>query len=369
MRRAAIAFFFILIYLQSGLNIADAQPRLERISIVERADSRGYVLRYHLTEMVQNYRILRPDESTILMELSSPGFSVAGIIPVTQLDLIHEIELIELKEGVGIVIHLNEGVYFLTDTYPDINEIDVLLSIETSTRNAVLQQVVTSEYFDWFNSIEEEIETRPSEEPVVHEITPEIPRTVRRPGIRFGAMAGVSSSNVFASDFISETRYGISFGLTSDISIPLDLPYQIKTGVETGVFFSQKGFQNPDPQFLSGVVFEFDYIEVPVLGKISYDVVDLVSGYVLFGPSVGFMVNAERVRSDDERRDLDDRTKPLDFSVVAGAGIDLTFFDTIFFGQIRSSFGASNVFKDEPEIRDLVRFRHRSLSLVAGIRF
>lgn len=369
MRQFTIVIFAILIYALTGLSLIEAQPRLERISIVERADSRGYVLRYHLTGMVQDFNIARPRADLILMELSSPGFTVSSVIPITEFDQIREIDLIELENGVGVIIYLNEGVFFKTDTYPDINGRDILLSLETGTRVEALQQVSEDEYFDWYETEAPEIETRPSEEPVVREQLPTVPRTDGRLGIKFGVLAGVSSANVFAADFGSASRNGISFGLSADISTPFMLPYDIHTGIETGVFFSQKGFENPDPQFLSGVVFEFDYIEVPVLVKFKYEVLDFVSPYVMIGPSIGFMVNAERVRADDERRDLDDRTKTADISAVAGIGVDVNLFNTTFSAQIINSFGASNVFRDEPEIRDLVRFRHRYLSLVAGIRF
>ena len=369
MRRVFIAAFTVCIYFISGLSVIEAQPILERISIVERADSRGYVLRYHLTEMVQSFNIVRPDENVILMELMSPGFTVSGIVPITQSGQIRDIDLVELEDGVGVIIYLNEGVYFQTDVYPDINGRDVLLSLETATRNEVLQQISEGEYFDWFESEVEELETRPSEFPVIREETPLVRRSKSGVGLKLGVLAGVSSSNVFASDFSSGSRNGTTFGLSADISTPFILPYDIYTGIETGFFFTQKGFENPDPQFLAGTVFEFDYIEIPVLAKFSYDVLDFVSPYVIIGPSIGFMVNAERVRSDDARRDLDDFTKAADISVVAGIGVDVKLFGTIFSAQIKSSLGASNVFKEEPEVRDMVRFRHRSLFLVAGIRF
>jgi hypothetical protein len=369
-RQIAIVINIMVFFGLTGLSVTEAQPRLERISISERADSQGYVLRYHLTGMVRDFNVLRPTEDLILMELSSPGFTVSRLIPITEFDLFSDIDLVEIDDGVGVIIQLAEGVHFKTDAYPDINGRDILLSLEIVTRDEALQQVSANVYHQWYDSDSEaqEIETRPSEVPVAREEQPSIQRT-HSPGIKFGVLAGVSSANVFAADFNSNTRNGISFGLSADISLPFILPYNIHTGIETGIFFSQKGFKNPEPQFLTGVVFEFDYIEIPLLAKFKYEELDFISPYIMIGPSAGFMVNAERVLSDDERRDLDDRTKAADISAVAGVGVDIKIFDTTFSAQIRNSFGASNVFKDEPEIRDRVQFRHRHISMIVGVRF
>lgn len=369
MKRVLSAILILFILFLPGLTGADAQPVLERISITERADTRGYVIRYHLSEIAVSYKMIRPRDDLILIELSSPGFTVSRIIPITQADPVRDIELTEIPDGVGVTIHVNEGYLFKSELYPDVNGRDMLLSLEIAAAIESANEVSDGEYFEWYEGDMEESYVTEVQLPVAAEELTVIPDLESRWGVQLGVMAGISSSSAYAANFSADSRQGASFGLSAVISSPFLLQHYLKTGIETGVFFSQKGFEVPEPQFLDGEVFEFDYVDVPVLLKISYPLLQNVSSYILAGPSIGFMVNAERVHSDGDRNDLDELTKSVHTSAVAGAGLDLHLFETIVSVQLRYHLSASLVFKDETEIRDIARFRHRYLLLAAGIRF
>jgi hypothetical protein len=358
----------------SGMMTLSAQIQLDRISITERADGMGYVVRFHLSEMVTEYEHAQPETDIAQMVLRSAGLEPVEMIPITETDLITDFKLTRMTDAIGVQIQFAEGVYFKTDVYPDINGRDLLLSLEYTSYTVTESIAQISEpIFPADNDIDEpedEITARPAEEPVqIEEIVPDAhqQKPVR---LSMGFMTGVSLAVVSSNTFSKGFRNGIAIGASFDIQLPYLLLYDIQPAIETGVYYAQKGFTNPSPNFLNAETVEFDYIEIPVLGKFSYPFMDIVSPHLLIGPYTGFMANAERVRGDGTRSDLDDHTNTVVFGAILGAGLDVEFAGTVLSGQIRGSIDFSNAFNSSLyEGDEIGHFKHRYLSVLIGVRF
>jgi opacity protein-like surface antigen len=354
----------------SGLSTLSAQVQLERISITERADGLGYVVRFHLTEMVGAYDLSQPETDLVQMILQSPGMTPVEMIPITESEIITHFGLTQMNGQVGVEIRFAEGVFFRTDVYPDVNGRDLLLSLQYTN---YAEAVAIAEGMEPIIRMEEEPEVevtaRPAEEPVqIEEIVPEV-RPERPLRLSIGFMTGLSIASVSGNTFSKGLRDGVAIGISFDIGLPYTLPYNIQTGIETGIYYAQKGFKRPSPNFLNAETAEFDYIEIPVMGKFSYNLLDFVSPHILIGPYTGFMINAERVRSDDSRRDLDDQSSEIVFGGLMGAGLDIKLGETILSAQIRGSLDLSNVFSSDFNNEDIGHFKHRYLSVLIGVRF
>lgn len=355
-----------------------AQPDLTRISIAERADGRGLVMRYHLTETVDSFMVVRPSVGLVQVNLYGVR-PVSENLSIGENDEIAEIQLFEIENGVGADIYLNDDVFFNSDAYPDINGTDLLLALVYAPEENVLASV--TEELKLNREMEGHAEDIPSAQhspPDVAET--ETPREEQNNGVRIepdsagpdekkvtiGVAAGLSLADVKGSAFVSEVRQGTSFGLAVGIQLPWELPFNIGLGTETGVYYTQKGFKNPSPDFLNAETVEFDYIEVPLLAKFSYPLIDRLSPYLLVGPSMGFNVNAERVRSDGSRADLDERTKVTDLSLVAGGGLDLKLNRQILSLQVKGGLSFADVFDtvDESPATDFFKHRYIALELV-----
>jgi opacity protein-like surface antigen len=352
-----------------------AQSELSRISIAERSDGRGFVMRYHLSEAPDSFRVVRPSVNLVQVNLYGPRL-ISGEVPVGENDEIAEIQLFDIENGVGADIYLNENVFFNSDAYPDINGTDLLLALEYASEESVLASV--TENLEFSREREENGEVSPplqdtsvdaaEAESVQEEGDEDIQVQPVYAGrdekkVTIGVVAGISLADVQGSAFASEVRQGTSFGLAVGVRLPWELPFNIGTGLETGVYYAQKGFKNPSPDFLNAETVEFDYIEVPVLAKFSYPLIERVSPYLLVGPSIGFNVNAERVRSDESRSDLDDQTRRTDLSMILGGGLDIKLNRQVFTLQAKGGWSFSDVFETADGSSPTDFFKHRYIAL------
>jgi opacity protein-like surface antigen len=350
-----------------------AQSELIRVSIAERSDGAGYVLRYHLTEAPDSFRVARP--SAQLVQINIYGSRLfSNEIPVGVNEEIEDIRLFDFENGVGVDVYLTENRYFATSAYPDVNERDLLLSLEYAPEESVAIAITNSDGFVRSGGQDTETvqtEQEESEDVIVSdEIETDNDAVAQRARARvgekkvtIGVLTGFSAADVKGDAFISEARRGISFGLAVGIQLPLALPYNIGTGIETGIYYAQKGFENSSPDFLNAEMVEFDYMEVPVLAKFSYPLLEKVSPYILIGPSLGFKVSAERVRTDGTRADLDDQTTSTDLSAIIGGGLDIKLKQQILSFQVKGGLSFSDVFDTVEESPATDFFKHRYIAL------
>ncbi|TVR14763.1 MAG: PorT family protein [Balneolaceae bacterium] len=356
------SIFLSLLFITVGVTTVLAQTELQRISTTERADGLGLVVRYHMTQLPDSFRVSQPELNRIEMVLFSMDLNTDSVIPISVTPHITEIDLYNLLSGIGTDLYIKDGTYFVAEAYPDVNGRDVLLSLRFATREEAAAQagMVVTEIPDE----EPEPDVITGDEPVDSEQLPV--RVTDRSGVSltFGAQGGLSLANVFEATFNRDFRSGITFGFTIDIGLPYRLPYNIRPSIQTGVNFTEKGFDNPSRRF-DGVSIEFDYIEVPVLAKFTYDLSYGLSPHIFLGPYTAFMVSAERVREDGSRRDLDDTTREVDVGLIGGAGLDVTVGDVILNVQARGSFAFTDVQKSEFSDGE----KHIFMALVLGLRF
>ncbi len=110
---------------------------------------------------------------------------------------------------------------------------------------------------------------------------------------------------------------------------------------------------------------KLSYIEVPVLAKIGFLSQSPAHPTIFAGPSFGINTGA-KVESDiggtTDETDVKDQTKPVDFGVVVGGGIDFQNFGV----DVRYSRGISNVVDVEGSSEEA---NNSVISLMGSFRF
>jgi N-acetylmuramoyl-L-alanine amidase len=114
-----------------------AQTSLDRISAVERSDGKGYVIRYHLTELADSFRVIQPSTDMIQMMLYSDDIDTTGLSLPPVSDIFPALEVHKTDLGVGVNVHLGEGNFFKTTVYPDQNQRHLLLALERTTPDEI----------------------------------------------------------------------------------------------------------------------------------------------------------------------------------------------------------------------------------------
>lgn len=361
--RYFIATAFLFTTLFSSL---EAQVVLERVSITERADGRGFVVRNHLSMMPNSFRVVQSAENRIQFIIFSESIVSENFIEAALPEDIDRIEYIRGIDYFAYEITLRDGVYYLADAYPDVNQRDLLIALERATASDISDLIQPGLYlFEGHSIADEETEPIDSERsyPAVEESDLIDESRVRA---MFGIKGGWTSANIYSVGYERNSRSGVMIAASAVIDFPAYLPYDLALGLEAGISFSQKGLLDPVSAKFTGTEIEFDYIEIPVLAKLKYREQNRFSPHIVLGPYLGFMVNAESVEEDGTRSDLDEFTRSVDFGGLAGIGIDIRLGDIILDLQIRQSLGFNTLF-DEVSFDDDEKLRQ--LSLVVGVRF
>lgn len=139
MKKAAV--FFLLFPLIALFNLMpvllQAQSVLERISVTERGDQKGLVVRHHLTAKVDSFKVVQPSEQLVQVMIYSRNLRTSGFVRPDLKPGLSRIEYHQTEDGFGMDIFLSEGSYFKTSIYYDQNRPHLLLNLEKSSRETV----------------------------------------------------------------------------------------------------------------------------------------------------------------------------------------------------------------------------------------
>jgi len=109
--------------------ISTAQTQLERISIAERSDSLGFVLRFHLTESVDSFAIAHIEQTKMQLALFDDNLIISKSLILPDSDVIKIEEIVGSNGNFIFEIDIYGEQYFTGDSYFDVNQKDVLLAL------------------------------------------------------------------------------------------------------------------------------------------------------------------------------------------------------------------------------------------------
>lgn len=102
---------------------------LERISVTERGDQLGYVVRYHLTEPVDSFVLAQVEQHRLQMVLYSSRLIVSDDVLLPEADIIRDARFFDLEGALGVEFILSDDKRYGSNAYLDINRRDLLLAL------------------------------------------------------------------------------------------------------------------------------------------------------------------------------------------------------------------------------------------------
>jgi len=177
----------------------------------------------------------------------------------------------------------------------------------------------------------------------------------------FGVKGGVNFANLNFDLETDEIKMDRRTGFVGGLF--MIWPGNSRAALQVEALFSQKGSKLSEDGF-SGKL-KIDYLDVPVLVRLSSGSPNRTSFHVIGGPSVGFKLRAratDDLAEDGSSEDISDDVKSIDFGLVAGVGVDMGRITV----DARQAWGLSNI-NDDPE--DDEKVKTRTFSVMLGIRF
>lgn len=128
-----------------------SQTILERISVAERSDGKGLVLRYHIKGGVDSVRITQPGPDLIQMMIYSESLRAESFTKPKLKPGIERIDYHNNDAGFGVDIFLQENFHFKATTYPDRDRDHILLAMENVTKTEISGLTDNREFIFWYD--------------------------------------------------------------------------------------------------------------------------------------------------------------------------------------------------------------------------
>lgn len=131
-----IGLFFTFCFLLSvGATAQD--NNLNMVSSAERSDGKGYVLRYHLDQKIDSFRVYQPTTDLIQMTLYGENIDTTGVRIGQDDTFFDDISLFNIPFGVGVDIYLPDKMFFKAKSYHDANGKDLLLALTNADKEEI----------------------------------------------------------------------------------------------------------------------------------------------------------------------------------------------------------------------------------------
>jgi hypothetical protein len=130
--------FWMTLFASIIPEISSAQNLLDRISMTERSDGLGYVVRFHLTEPADSFQISQPEKSLIQILVYKFGLNSSNVELPQEHGLVSTIRLQSQKGGLAAEIELVKDSTFIADMYRDGASDDLLLALQRVTAGEIL---------------------------------------------------------------------------------------------------------------------------------------------------------------------------------------------------------------------------------------
>ncbi len=150
--RIKLIFVFLTLFTFVGMglvSVLSAQSTLTRISNVERSDGKGFVIRHHLTESVDSFKVRQASPDYIQMKLFAEDLDTLNLLLPEPSGVFQEFNLHTIPGGLGVDISLGAGSFFKTNAYLDQNGRDVLIALERTTAEEIEEITAGIEPFIW----------------------------------------------------------------------------------------------------------------------------------------------------------------------------------------------------------------------------
>lgn len=160
-------FFFVFSLLLCSLSVNAQDNALSRVSVTERGDGKGYVIRYHLSQAIDSFKVIQPESDLIQMTLYGDNLDTSSVSRPAPNPVLDEISFYDIPMGIGVDFYVSDSTYFKTDAYNDKFSDDVLLGLTYTSEKDLQAYTIEMEPIIWSQLIDEEQEMIIDESPQI----------------------------------------------------------------------------------------------------------------------------------------------------------------------------------------------------------
>lgn len=135
-----------------------AQNELNRISVAERSDGKGFVVRYHLEQRADSFKVVQPSPNLIQFQIYSDGLSAQQFTEPRIPDSFSEVLFHPMDSAFGTDLFLKEGHFFRATAYPDGSSQDLLIALERISQEQAQSISQNQQPIEWLASLNDQID-------------------------------------------------------------------------------------------------------------------------------------------------------------------------------------------------------------------
>lgn len=199
-----------------------------------------------------------------------------------------------------------------------------------------------------------------------------------------GFRGAFNASNVTKFDLIENITPEFKLQPAGSGAVFIEIPLSPKFSIQPELVYIQKGFNVSEGLKAGGeflgvdipingkVSFRTNYVEIPLLAKVHLGPKDATHGYLMAGPSVGYMVDANmRIKVLNifplNTNLSNDLFKPIELSGIFAAGFEVPMTEKLTaFAEARYQHGFSRIL-DTPVVQ--LDVRNRTIGGGMGLKF
>ncbi|MDZ7690602.1 MAG: N-acetylmuramoyl-L-alanine amidase [Balneolaceae bacterium] len=132
-----MCFCLLLLLVTFSVSAQKSENILNRVSTAERSDGKGYVVRFHLAQKVDSFKVTQPETDLIQMTLYGGNISGDAIAYDTTNVVYDELGFYDLSFGVGVDLYIPAEQFYTANVYHDGQSNDLLLGLTRSTKEDV----------------------------------------------------------------------------------------------------------------------------------------------------------------------------------------------------------------------------------------
>lgn len=195
--------------------------------------------------------------------------------------------------------------------------------------------------------------------------------SVSAQGLTAGLKAGMNIANVHGDDVKLAEALGVEFSSNIGLCVGGFVTYSLSDmfAIQPELLFTMKGAKMEVAGYKETV--KVNYLEIPVLAKLSIPTPGNVKPSLFVGPSLAIKLSAKAEWEEDGEsgeEDISEEVKSTDFGLVFGAGIDFGLGQGKLTVDARYTLGLTKVQKPEEEEEE-VDMKNGAISIMVGYSF
>lgn len=146
-----LKLLFIFTFVCAASLQAHNQTSLDRISVAERSDGKGLVLRYHIRGEVDSFLVTQPGPDLVQMMIYSERMNTDSFTKPKLKKGIERIDYHDNEAGFGIDIFLQENHHYKATAYPDRDRDHLLLAMEAVSNTEIADLTDNTDFIFWYD--------------------------------------------------------------------------------------------------------------------------------------------------------------------------------------------------------------------------